>query len=39
MAEFLDELYGRYGGGAGYLTAHGVNTGELAALRTALVMR
>jgi protein-tyrosine phosphatase len=39
MAEFLDELYARYGGGAGYLTAHGVNNSELAALRTTLVTR
>ena len=36
MAAFLDELRGRYGGGAGYLTAHGVTTGELAGLRVAL---
>ena len=38
MAEFLDELHGRYGGGAGYLKAHGIDSGELAALRTALVI-
>jgi protein-tyrosine phosphatase len=37
MASFLDELYARYGGGASYLTAHGLTAGELAALRSALV--
>jgi protein-tyrosine phosphatase len=39
MAEFLSRLHRRYGGGGGYLTAHGLNHGELTALRTALVMR
>ena len=39
MAEFLDELHRRYGGGAGYLMAHGVSSSELAVLRTALVTR
>ena len=37
MAAFLDELHARYGSGAGYLTAHGLTAGELAALRSALV--
>lgn len=37
MAAFLDELHGRYGSGAGYLTGHGLPAGELAALRSALV--
>ena len=37
MAAFLDQLYGRYGGGSGYLTAHGMTPGELAALRATLV--
>ena len=37
MAAFLDQLRGRYGGGAGYLTAHGLSGGELAALRATLV--
>ena len=37
MAAFLDELHARYGNGAGYLTAHGMTRGELAALRDALV--
>jgi len=37
MAAFLDELHGRYGSGAGYLTAHGMTGVELGALRTALV--
>jgi protein-tyrosine phosphatase len=37
MAAFLGELRGRYGGGAGYLAAHGMTTGELAALRAALI--
>jgi len=37
MAAFLGELHGRYGGGAGYLAAQGMTTGELAALRAALV--
>ena len=37
MAAFLDELHGRYGSGAGYLTAHGLKSGEFAALREALV--
>ncbi|HEV2259644.1 MAG TPA: tyrosine-protein phosphatase [Streptosporangiaceae bacterium] len=36
MAAFLGELHSRYGGGAGYLTAHGMTAGELAALRAAL---
>jgi hypothetical protein len=39
MAKFLDELHRRYGGGAGYLMAHGVSSSELAVLRTALVKR
>jgi protein tyrosine/serine phosphatase len=39
MAKFLDELHRRYGGGAGYLMAHGVSSSELAVLRTALVTR
>lgn len=37
MAGFLDGLHSRYGGGAGYLTAHGLSLAELAALRDALV--
>ena len=37
MAAFLGELRGRYNGGAGYLTAHGMTAGELAALRAALL--
>ncbi|MGH3203155.1 MAG: tyrosine-protein phosphatase [Streptosporangiaceae bacterium] len=37
MAAFLDELHRRYGSGAGYLTAHGMTAGDLAALRAALV--
>ena len=37
MADFLDRLHGQYGGGAGYLTAHGMDSGELAALRATLV--
>jgi hypothetical protein len=37
MAAFLDELHGRYGSGAGYLTAHGLRGGDLAALRATLV--
>ena len=37
MAAFLDELHARYGGGAGYLVAHGLTADELAALRDALV--
>jgi hypothetical protein len=37
MAAFLGELHGRYGGGAGYLTAHGMDSSELAALRATLV--
>jgi protein-tyrosine phosphatase len=37
MAAFLDELHGRYDGGAGYLTAHGLSEAELAVLRTTLV--
>jgi len=37
MAAFLDQLRGRYGGAAGYLTAHGLSGGELAALRATLV--
>jgi protein-tyrosine phosphatase len=37
MAAFLDQLHGRYGSGAGYLTAHGMTDGEIAALRVALV--
>ena len=37
MAEFLDGLFSRYGGGAGYLAAHGLDDSELAALRAALV--
>jgi protein tyrosine/serine phosphatase len=37
MAAFLDELHGRYGSGAGYLTAHGLVGRDLAALRAALV--
>jgi protein-tyrosine phosphatase len=37
MAAFLDELHGRYGSGAGYLTAHGLRAEDLAALRAALV--
>jgi protein-tyrosine phosphatase len=37
MAAFLDELHGRYDGGAGYLTAHGLSGAELAALRATLV--
>jgi len=37
MAAFLDELHRRYGSGAGYLTAHGLSAGDLAALRAALV--
>lgn len=37
MAAFLDELHGRYGSAAGYLTAHGVSSRELAALRAALI--
>lgn len=37
MAAFLDELHARYGSGAGYLTAHGLSGGDLAALRAALV--
>jgi protein-tyrosine phosphatase len=37
MAAFLDELHRRYGSGAGYLTAHGLSDGDLAALRAALV--
>jgi hypothetical protein len=37
MAAFLDELHARYGSGAGYLTAHGLSRGDLAALRAALV--
>ena len=37
MAAFLDELHGRYGSGAGYLTAHGLRAGDLAALCAALV--
>lgn len=37
MASFLDELHGQYGGGASYLGAHGMDSGELAALRATLV--
>lgn len=37
MAAFLDQLHGRYGSGAGYLTAHGLDSSDLAALRAALV--
>jgi protein-tyrosine phosphatase len=37
MAAFLDELHARYGGGAGYLVAHGMTADEFAALRDALV--
>jgi protein-tyrosine phosphatase len=37
MAAFLGELRRRYNGGAGYLTAHGMTAGELAALRDALL--
>ena len=37
MASFLDELHGQYGGGTGYLEAHGMDSGELAALRATLV--
>jgi protein-tyrosine phosphatase len=37
MAAFLGELRGRYNGGAGYLTAHGMTAGELGALRAALL--
>lgn len=36
IAAFLGELDTRYGGGAGYMTAHGLTGGELAALRAAL---
>jgi protein-tyrosine phosphatase len=36
MAEFLGELRARYGGGGGYLTAHGLDDGDLAALRAVL---
>ena len=35
MAAFLDELHGRYGGGAGYLTAHGMTAGTRRAARGA----
>jgi protein tyrosine/serine phosphatase len=37
MAAFLDELHSRYGNGADYLTAHGMTSTELAALRAAIV--
>jgi protein tyrosine/serine phosphatase len=37
MAGFLDELHSRYGSGAEYLTAHGMTSTELAALRAAIV--
>jgi protein-tyrosine phosphatase len=37
MAAFLSGLHSRYGSGAGYLTAHGMTAGELAALRAALI--
>jgi hypothetical protein len=37
MAAFLDELHGRYGSAVGYLTAHGMSSRELAALRHTLV--
>jgi protein-tyrosine phosphatase len=37
MAAFLDELHGRYGSAAGYLSAHGVSSRELTALRAALI--
>jgi protein tyrosine/serine phosphatase len=37
MAAFLDQLHGQYGSGAGYLTAHGMDSSELAALRATLV--
>jgi protein-tyrosine phosphatase len=37
MAAFLDELHGRYGSAAGYLSSHGVSSRELAALRAALI--
>jgi len=37
MARFLDGLSSRYGGGAGYLAAHGLDGSELAALRSTLV--
>jgi len=37
MAAFLDELHGRYGSGAGYLTAHGLTGDELALLRDGLI--
>jgi protein-tyrosine phosphatase len=37
MAEFLDGMRGRYGGGADYLAAQGMSRGELAALRAALI--
>lgn len=37
MAAFLDELHGRYGSAVGYLSAHGMSSSELAALRDALV--
>jgi protein-tyrosine phosphatase len=36
MVGFLGELRARYGSGGGYLTAHGMSAGELAALRTRL---
>ena len=36
MAAFLDELHGQYGNASGYLTAHGMSSRELAALRDAL---
>jgi protein-tyrosine phosphatase len=39
MAGFLDGLHHRYGGGAGYLAAHGLDHTELAALRAMLVGR
>jgi protein-tyrosine phosphatase len=37
MAGFLDGLHRRYGGGADYLAAHGMDDSELAALRATLV--
>jgi protein-tyrosine phosphatase len=37
MTAFLDELHGRYGSGADYLTAHGMTSAELSALRGVLV--
>lgn len=37
MAGFIDGLRSRHGGGAGYLTAHGLSSDELAALRDMLV--